>query len=103
MTCFFACNSAENVFVEVLVGVANQNPDFASSQCPAGHHSLMNKVFPLMARALFHGMGSNLVRDRNSLIHSHARDKRRIDGTSAVTRSRVTAKRQWLQVDEKLE
>ena len=100
-TRFFDCSSAENVFIEVFVGVLNQNPDFASAQCPVGHF-LMNKIFPLMARALFHAMGSNLVKDRNSGIHDRAL-KRGNDGKLAITRSRETSKRQRLQGEEKTE
>ena len=100
-TRFFDCSSAENVFIEVFVGVLNQNPDFASAQCPVGHF-LMNKIFPLMARALFHAMGSNLVKDRNSGIHDRAL-KRGNDGKPAITRSRETSKRQRLQGEEKTE
>ena len=41
---FFAWSNAENVFVEVLIGVAKKSPDLAFSQCPAGH-PLLEKVF----------------------------------------------------------
>ena len=99
---FFTCNKAENVFVDVFVGVAQQNPDFASAQCSSGHF-LMEKILPMMARALFHGMGSNLVRDRNSQIHACALNKRDNDGKLMVTHSQEASKRQRLQGEEKME
>ena len=72
-----------------------------SAQCSSGHF-LIDKMLPLMARALFHRMGSNLVRDHNSQIHARALDKRDSDDKLLMTRRQEASKRQRLQGKEKM-